>query len=534
MAVVQISRIQIRRGQKNSGTGLPQLASGELAWAIDTQELYIGNGAVSEGAPAVGNTKILTSSDNILDIAGTYVYKLDNGLIQTGSDVNYPVERSLQERLDERVSSAAYGIVADGTDQAVALQRLIDNLYITNTINGSSDRITVEFLPGTYSFSSTIFIPSYVTLIGAGRQKTIFNFTGNSGTAFRFINDTSTITSRSTLASTTYNNQPKFCRLQGFTLNLNEPDVEAFRLDAVRDSVFEDVEIIGTFGDSAGDSTVIGGGNGYSLNAFSSVVTCQRNRFINCRMERLEYCVYSQTDIINNLWDNCELIESRYGIDFGTGADLTSTGQQYGPRRNKINNCYLDDIERYGIRVSNGYGNKTRGNTFINVGNDGGGNTTGAYPQIYFVSKGNSSVQDTFDRQLDLATSNFGEDYLNEVQGKAFFANVESNQYNLIQSTPTLSNGFRLPFNGETRFKVDYVLKSTVHTQMRSGVISIAVDDTHNTVQLVDEYEYTGTAGEDLRIHFEASISNNCVLIQYENENIGDLSYMTYTYSALS
>ena len=63
MAVVQISRIQVRRGKINSGTGLPQLASGEMAWAIDSQELYIGNGAVSEGSPAVGNTKILTQKD---------------------------------------------------------------------------------------------------------------------------------------------------------------------------------------------------------------------------------------------------------------------------------------------------------------------------------------------------------------------------------------------------------------------------------------------------------------------------------------
>ena len=60
MAVVQISKIQVRRGQKNQGTGIPQLASGEFGWAVDAQELYIGNGAVSEGAPAVGNTQILT------------------------------------------------------------------------------------------------------------------------------------------------------------------------------------------------------------------------------------------------------------------------------------------------------------------------------------------------------------------------------------------------------------------------------------------------------------------------------------------
>ena len=60
MAVVQISKIQLRRGKKSTGTGLPQLSSGEMGWAIDSQELYIGNGSVSEGSPAVGNTKILT------------------------------------------------------------------------------------------------------------------------------------------------------------------------------------------------------------------------------------------------------------------------------------------------------------------------------------------------------------------------------------------------------------------------------------------------------------------------------------------
>ena len=77
MAVVQISRIQIRRGQKNQGEGIPQLASGELAWAIDSQELYIGNGSVIEGAPAVGNTKILTQSDDLFSLADTYSYKKD-------------------------------------------------------------------------------------------------------------------------------------------------------------------------------------------------------------------------------------------------------------------------------------------------------------------------------------------------------------------------------------------------------------------------------------------------------------------------
>ena len=65
MAIVQISRIQIRRGQKLTGSGVPQLAGGELGWAVDTRELYIGNGSVSEGSPAVGNSKILTEHDKL-------------------------------------------------------------------------------------------------------------------------------------------------------------------------------------------------------------------------------------------------------------------------------------------------------------------------------------------------------------------------------------------------------------------------------------------------------------------------------------
>ena len=84
MAVVQISRIQIRRGRKNSGSGIPQLAGGELGWAVDSQELYIGNGSVSEGSPAVGNTKVLTENDNLFTLADQYTYK--DGTIQTGAD----------------------------------------------------------------------------------------------------------------------------------------------------------------------------------------------------------------------------------------------------------------------------------------------------------------------------------------------------------------------------------------------------------------------------------------------------------------
>ena len=59
MAIVQISRIQIRRGLNQD---LPQLASAEMGWSVDTQQLYIGNGTIAEGAPKTGVTEILTTA----------------------------------------------------------------------------------------------------------------------------------------------------------------------------------------------------------------------------------------------------------------------------------------------------------------------------------------------------------------------------------------------------------------------------------------------------------------------------------------
>ena len=51
MAVIQISRIQHRRGLESD---LPNLASAELGWSVDTRKLYIGNGTIEEGAPSLG------------------------------------------------------------------------------------------------------------------------------------------------------------------------------------------------------------------------------------------------------------------------------------------------------------------------------------------------------------------------------------------------------------------------------------------------------------------------------------------------
>ena len=63
MAVIQISKIQVRRGLQEN---LPQLSSGEMGWSVDERRLYIGNGTLVEGAPTVGVTEILTQYSNVI------------------------------------------------------------------------------------------------------------------------------------------------------------------------------------------------------------------------------------------------------------------------------------------------------------------------------------------------------------------------------------------------------------------------------------------------------------------------------------
>ena len=162
MAIVQISRIQVRRGQKNAGTGIPQLAGGEFGWAVDARELYIGNGSVSEGAPAVGNTKIITQHDNLFTFADTYEYKSTDDTIQTGATATTPITRTLQQRLDETVNVLSFGALGDGTDQTAVLQRAIDQLYINSSTKGTEQsRVRLYFPAGKYVVTDTIYIPPY-------------------------------------------------------------------------------------------------------------------------------------------------------------------------------------------------------------------------------------------------------------------------------------------------------------------------------------------------------------------------------------
>ena len=548
MAVVQISKIQIRRGREQT-EGIPQLSSGEMAWAIDTQKLYIGNGAVSEGSPAVGNTRILTDIDNLLDYAD-YIYKEDDANIQTSSNVNYPIERTLQERLDERVTCASYGIVADGTDQSANIQRAIDNLFLSPATKLSPEyRVTLEFLPGTYFIHSTIYIPSYVKFVGAGVRKTIFQFVGSNTNVFEFVSDLSTSSTRVTeLAGSDtdrYIQQPKHIYMANFTVNTGAIDVHAMRLNSVRDSVFEDLELTGGFGESSAASN---NGVAIGMYALSTVVTSQRNKFNRIVAEGFTYGVLAKEDILDNTFTDCRFIRNKWGINFGadTGdgggvANGSGIGQLYGPRFNTITNCFFDDVEQEGIIIHVGYGNKSRGNVFVGVGKDGANNSPDTYHnKIKFIPTGNTSLQDNFD-SFDLITSDLISTFKSDIGGNVLSENNETRMVDLTTNLGAPLGKFRLPLattasggSSDYGYEINYVIRSNNYDQVRRGKILIAADISTTNIQLSDDYEFVGSSAAAEAVQFSATIISGAIEVRYTNTNIGDVSKMIFTYKALS
>ena len=538
MAVVQISRIQVRRGQKNTGTGLPQLASGELAWAVDTQELFIGNGSVSEGAPYVGNSKILTTNDNILDLFEQYQYKQNDPTIQTGSDSNYPIVRTIQQRLDERVSIAAFGAVGDegSNNDTAAFQRAVNQLYLNPaTVGLYQGRFTLELGPGVYTLSSTVYIPSYASIVGAGQGRTVIVYTGT-GSAFEFINDTSTIGSPSSINSSTYNNQPKYVSMKGFSLNITSADVTGFKLNCVRNSVFEDIGITGIWTTA---TAIQSNSIGFGMYAFSSAVTCEENQFNRVNINNLSYGIFAKQDIKNNALKNISFKKMHMGVSFGVGANLSSAGEQFGPRNNTITDCIFEDVNRQGIKIANGTNNISSFNRFVNVGNDLGGVANPLYGIIEFDTSGNFSSQDIFDRAGSLASTNLTTPYIGEVIGKTTFSNVITRQLTIGQTNDFITL-FRLPLANTIGYEIDYVYQSANFSRMRKGKIFIAADRLHNGVQLVDEFEFVGADGET-NLEFKAEMADSdvnstldTIKVSYKNTSTADNATFIYSYKAVS
>lgn len=510
MAVVQISRIQVRRGQANQGSGVPQLASGELGWAVDTRELYIGNGSVSEGAPAVGNTKVLTEHDNLFTLVDTYAYRANDSYIVTGASTTSPVYRTLQQRLDDIVSVRAFNAKGDGTtNDTVALQRAIDQLYLNTATKGSSQsRVELRIPAGTYVVNDTIYIPPYATLVGDGSDKTIIR-SSSANPIFQTVNDLSTPGSPAIPATDSAINQARHINIKGISLETTAVNGKGLVLQNCVNSEFEDIKIKGSW--EIGDTipTDFGSDIGLEINSLSGTVESKYNIFKKIIFENWAYAVMSNWDIDNNIWSECEFNTAGHGIAFGVDMSLGSvaSGTSVGPSNNTIENSKFINIQQHGIWIAEGKYNTSNGNYFELVGNDGGTDNQPDVAVIKFVKEGNESKNDYFTRTAALNANQstlINVVYVPEVEGPTNWSWGFENSTSIGAGNNIRC--MKLPKAVNQGFTIDYTLVSENYQAMRTGVITIALNGYTGAVELSDDSHYSGDVSYLDKIKFDATL----------------------------
>jgi hypothetical protein len=388
MAIVQISKIQHRRGLKEN---LPNLGSAELGWALDTRQLYIGNGTLTEGAPTLGRTEILTEYSDLLGVIGSYTYSGESAsgfIAETGPSLASPISRSLQARLDDVVSVKAFGAKGDGTtDDTVAINRALYQLYCAEQV--PQVRKTLLFPAGTYIISEPIKIPTYATIVGEGKGSTIIKQTVDDW-AFKFADSLQQIGAAIGDNSAI---RPSYISISEITFD-QDADGSIGLISAAESCLFHNVKFTNNLLDPSDAGT-----SKTAISIESTPVLNTRNiRFLGCEFIKITYAVVIDDDCQNLTWDGCYFYQLYRA--FKLGENVSGSGSSiYGPQGVRIVNSYFNNIANVAIY---GYADVTGIHSGFNIFNEVGNAYAGAgnpiSPVIIFSGDHNFSIGDRFER----------------------------------------------------------------------------------------------------------------------------------------
>jgi len=402
MAVLQISKVQVRRGLQQD---LPQLSGGEFGWSVDTRQLYIGNGLISEGAPLEGVTEILSTQSDLLGQLNNYVYRgheagYEAGYEpQTGTDLSHPSSRLFQNKLDDVVNVRDFGAVGDNsTDDTAAINRAITEVYYSSRIAGYARiRRSIIFPAGEYLVTGNIIkIPAWCRLVGDGINSTIIKQQdGSQECLFKFADSAYQVDGSLGSGSATL---PSNTRIENMTL-WNNADKDGVVVDSANNIVFSNVYFKGSLNLATSTGSYAG------VRIKSSTATSYNISFLNCRWTNQRHAVICDSASYGVYFDSCYFSNMYKGIKLGESSSSTATA----PRGYRITNCVFDSIANRAVDCYNYViGVNSFGNHFGDVGTNFTG--TPVSTVINFVSGTVNSIGDLFDRTAaqQLVYSNIG------------------------------------------------------------------------------------------------------------------------------
>tara|TARA_A100001011_G_scaffold369510_1_gene424870 strand:- start:62 stop:1654 length:1593 start_codon:yes stop_codon:yes gene_type:complete len=530
MPIVQISRIQHRRGKR---TDLPQLAAGELGWVIDEQRLFIGNGTVSDGAPAVGNTEIVTEGSSAFTTALSYTYK---GYLGDSTPITTSQQRTLQNRLDEYVSVRDFGAKGDdSTSDLTAIQNAIDELYIDTDKDDTRARRVLFFPAGTYKISSALKIPPFAHLVGEGPDKTIIKNSGNNAVIVMQDDEGNVGSNIGNSSATT----PTQIQITNMTLRQSVA-YGGVSLDRVTNAYFNNVKFQGTFASGGTDAST---SKGVTVTNSTATFSTSNIVFNQCQFTKFARLVDLSFNCTNIKFHACDFKTAFYGALIGAEMDGSTTGLDDGPRDVQFTSSSWSDIGQQAILVAPATGTtddagprhivshanfyaKTVANNFEGVG------SIREVPIIQFDNDECSSVQDFFER-TDARRSDGSTNAAPEVQGIGVTTKLIKSQ-TLPDNTSSATTINEFPALASKGISIKY--KITRGTLDRTGEFIISAST--NGISFDDTFTESGaTAGVTLTATLDnkdSTAGSETVSFRFTTTSTGTAAIIDYQTTILA
>jgi hypothetical protein len=534
--IVQISRIQHRRGKR---TDLPQLAAGELGWVIDEQRLFIGNGTVADGAPAVGNTEIVTSGSSAFTTALNHTYK---GYLGDSTPITTSVQRTLQKRLDDYVSVKDFGATGDdSTDNTTFIQNAIDEIYIDTDTTVDEDRRArrILFFPaGIYRITAALKIPPYAHLVGEGPEKTIIRNSGATNAVMVTQDDRGNVGANIGNSSAT---TPTQIQISNMTLR-NTVGYGGISLDRVATAYFNNVRFQGSYASGGPDNTT---SKGITVTESTAVYSTTNVVFNQCQFTKFARLIDISDDSTHIRFHDCDFSTAYYGALIGSEMDGSTAGKINGPRDVHFTSSSWSDIGQQAIYVKPTAGADTgvgprniisHGNWYASsvANNFEGIGSVNEVPVIQYDNDECSSVMDFFERS-DLRRSD-GSSHMNaapEIQGIGIQTKAIKSQ-TLADNTSSATTINEYPALAGKGLKVVYkIVRGTLD---RTGELVISAST--NGVSYDDTYTESGSdVGVELTAALDdkdSTAGSETVALKFTTTNTGTAATIDYQTTILA
>lgn len=553
MAVVEISKIVVRRGQELQ-TGIPRLDAGEFGWAEDTEHLYIGK-RVSEGAVSDDNTRILTENDlnffsllatNTGSVTSAYRYR-DTVVGEQNPYLIHTNLQTVQTKLDSLDPSLTdFGLVistSTATLISTELQNAINDLFANPTVEPlsftqSELRRPLRIPAGTYIVSNPIDLPPYTTIIGAGPELTKIVYTNEVNSLFRTI-DASGNGYNDGMVSGVLKSKDVY--IEGLSLEFSNQLTSAQALISLDNVTTAKVKncVFRTEIDPATTSSygLVNHGIGVQIrgNGGAGSEFCENIIIEDCEFDSLDIGVSGVGSVVRP--------EIRGGLfnNLQKAVSMTAVGQLPGPINGSVVNSRFQNVVSEAIYVGANPNNERSGflssnNYFKDVGNgvnlrDSSPTTaTSCTSVVKFLSSGCKSVNDTYNRKLYADVTTDTTFYYNPlINGNTTLSDLA------VYTATILTNNvdvplIKIPLNGSDQFvSISYQLIRPGYS--RKGVAKVNITpDGYSTYS--DDYtfiEYLAQVSEELLPVADGSGENLLVIDPgYLNTELTNIFYNNF------